>query len=243
MHAINLIAKHLPRYFGANVEIIKGLNTQCAFTGEPITEGIPINKVLGGTFTDFEYIKFNTGYVSIDAYLCISECLPSSKEGRGNSLRVYSYFADREHFKIFKREEILDYIINQKLTPFVLCVSYNNKKHTAFKAKVNYDNEEYTIRTDLGHVRIFMPDVRACLPIMQNWYTIVPGKGNANMPPTFFSKQEILTGKLDFKKVIEYGEDRAYSENEKLERYRGALWFELIVHCLNKSNAAENKKS
>lgn len=236
-HAISLIGKHLRKYMPENTAIIKNINSICAFTGEAITEGFLLKDVIGGYFTEYEHLKHNTEHMSIEAYLCLSEIIPSANENatRKNGLRVYNYYADEEKLVILKREDVLQYIITPKKIPFVLCVSYNNKKHTSFKATINYNNNSFIIRTDLYSVKMDMDKINVVLPIMQKWYSVVKGKESAAIPPTYFSKQEILTGKLDYKKVIEYGEDKAFEENSLLNTYRGGLWFELLVHCLNKT--------
>ena len=235
-HAITLIGKHLRKYMPSNVELKKKLSTVCAFSGIPISEGVPLKKIIGGQFTDREYIKFDSQYVSLDAYLCFSEILPSgsANENRKNSLRVYNYYVDENELLLLKREELLTHLLKEKKTPFVFCITYNNKKHTSFKAKINYNNDDFIVRTDLSYVSIQKKNLLAVLPILEKWYSVPPGKEKTSMQPTFFSKQEILTGQLNYYKVQEYGEALAFEENEFLSFYRGSLWFELLVHCLNK---------
>lgn len=235
MNTINFLGNHLLKYLPADISLHRGISTICAFTGEYIDEGFLLKDILSANFTEYEYIKYNSDYISINAFLCLAEIIPSANNiNRKNSLRVYNYYVDDKELLLLKREELLDYIIKFKQTPFVFCITYNNKKHTSFKAKLNYDNEEFVVRTDLSNVHIKKKEVLEVLPIMQNWYTILQGKEDTAAQPTFFSKQEILSGKLNFNKVLEYGEEKAFEENEILAQYRGAQWFELITHCLNK---------
>lgn len=235
LHAVQLIGNHLKKMpsLQRDIPLETGISAVCAISGAPISEGVPLKKVLSSTFTDYEYIKYPSQYLSLEAFLCISEIFPSNTPNRYNSLRVYNYYANQEKFQILKREEILPLLIHPPQPPFILCTTYNNKKHTSYKARVNWDTEEFIVRTDLGHVLCPRALILQVIPILEKWYKIIPGS-TGNSPHTFFTKQEILTGNLTFKNVERYGEEAAFEENEFLQNFRGSAWFELVVHVLIK---------
>lgn len=235
---MNIIAKHLEKYIGnLKPKIYEGLDTICSFSGEKITRGVKNDDLIKETFTDHEYIKYNSGYTSIDYALLLSEILPSpSLKGNLVALRVCNYFVTEQDIVFPSRGDILDIILNlkQEQLPFILVVTYSNKKHTAYKTRLNYDTKKFMVRTDVSDVWLDMDVVEQYLPIIQSWYTIVKGKEDTTQQPTYFSKEEILTGKIDYNKSVQYGFEKANKENQFLQKFRGKTSFKLIVHLINK---------
>ncbi len=60
---INFIAKHLDK---SVLPELKECDSICAFTGNVINAGIPIN-MLPATFTDHSYIRFDSEFIGPDA--------------------------------------------------------------------------------------------------------------------------------------------------------------------------------
>ena len=206
---MEIIAKHLDR---ANLKIpIYQIDTVCAFTGLEITEGVKIFDLVSDVFTDWEYVKYPSGYASIDLAMCVSDTIKGKT--RNNSLRNYSYFASNDELRILNRQDILDLILNIPSIPFRIAVSFNQKKHTTYKTALNNDNDTFVITTDLYNVVFERSHVDKFLSIIQNWYSIVDGKQASTMQPTYFTKDEILKGNAQYAKQIVYGLDKFEQEN------------------------------
>lgn len=229
---MNLIAKHLDR---TNLKYpIHQVSTQCAFTGKEINEAIKLDDLVSDVFTDWEHVKYPTEWVSIEAALCIGDVLPGKT--RNNALRNYSYFACETGLKLLSRESILELLLNIPEVPFVIAVSFNNKKHTSYKTVENTDVNRFKVTTDIwGNVAFDRYTVNRVLPIMQRWYCVIPEKAGTAAQPTYFTKDEIRTGIAPYFKQVSYGLGRFEEENTALLPYRDTHLFNLLIHLLNKT--------
>lgn len=227
---MQIISKHI------NNSMLKAqihqINSICAFSGKKITEGILLKDCISDVFTDHEYIKHKSKYVSLDYAKCILDTIQGTKGT--NALRSYSYFATETELRFLKRDEILDLILNIPETPFRLAVSYNYKKHTSYKTILNTSKNTFTITTDLYNVIFNRKHVEKFLPIIQNWYSIIPEKSTTSALPTFFTKDEIMNGNAAYHKTKVYGLDKFEEENEFLQKFRDTQIFNFITHLLNK---------
>lgn len=86
MNAINFIAKHLDPVWVTDP--VHNVDTVCAFTGQPIKQGVRKKDAIGSLFTDHAYLRYPSDYISIDAYLCIKSVIETEKGA--NALRNYS---------------------------------------------------------------------------------------------------------------------------------------------------------
>lgn len=211
---------------------VQNVNTICSFTGEKITKGVANNDLIKKTFTDHCFLRYSSDYSSVDAAMCISAVIQGSKGF--NSLRSYSFLATKGELSILKRESILETILNLKSTPFVLCVTYSNKKHTSYKSIINTDVNNFVVTTDIGNVSISIDTIRRILPVIESWYSIVDGKEKTSTQPTYFTKNDILIGCSNAKKIKEYGVAKYFKEDQKIQEYRNTSFLKLIVHILNK---------
>jgi len=230
----NLIAKHIPNS-ALNIPIIDvvketGSHTLCAFTGEAIQYACLKKDVIGDNFTDHSYLRYPSAYISSDiAKLIVGKAVDS------NGLRNYSFYATDKELRILKREEIIDLIFSGKETPFILGVTFSNKKHIAFKATPQYNSDKFRIYTDIGECEFEKTQHVVVLYIIQRWYSILPDKINTEAQPTYFTKAHILGESIPSHTQIQaYGEDDYFKDNEFLNRYRGTLIFKVLVHVLNK---------
>lgn len=235
---MDIISKHLTGHTHIIAPYKKSFDypIHCAFTGQKITEGYPISWLVSDVFTDYEYMKYPSEYVCEDIALIIKEVIPNGR-GKFNALRNYSFYADEKQLRLLKREEILDLLLNIPSSPFTVGVTYSNKKHLSFKCRIQNDPQNFLITTDKGDVRFDRSVVDKILPIMRKWYTIIPEKASTSAQPTYFSKDDILNGNPDYRKVIGYGMELFQEENDRLERYRFTPLFELLVFTLNKKPA------
>lgn len=228
---MNLISRHLDR---ENLKLkIYQVDSICAFSGVKITEGVLMKDLIKKTFTDQELIKFNSDYASIDIALLIEEVIKCEKGF--NSMRNYSFYADEMKLELLKRENILKLLLNIPEKPFQLCITFNNKKHLAYKAPVNYDTDYYQVITDLGIVNFEKQKSLQIIDIAQKWYTVLPDKKETAALPTYFTKEQIKgLSNPNHKQIEVYGLQRFFKESQELERFRGTALFNLIIHILNK---------
>ena len=162
MHVVDFIAKHLQDRPLPKLKV-EEVNTICAFTGEPITEGVKLQNAIKGSFNDYEYLRYDSDYVGLNFIRCTKNIINEK-----SSLRNYGYFVTDSKLGLivaennvgsfkgadYSRANLWDFIIKEKETPFVLCVTFNGKKHTSFKARINESNKQFIVTTDQGNVRI-----------------------------------------------------------------------------------------
>lgn len=226
MTSVNLIGQHLNR---DNLKLkVYPVDTVCAFTGKQITEGVRNSDLIKKTFTDHEYLRYPSEYSSIDAALCIEAVIPGKT--RMNALRNYSYLATEKELIFLDRSQILDVILWPPAGYYVLCCTYSNKKHTAYKAVVNH-GYPVVVTTDINTVEVTKTHLVEILPIIRRWYTVIPEK----QEQTYSTKKEIETGIVSAKKIERYGVD-FFEENARLDKYRGTQVLKLLVHILNKND-------
>ena len=226
MNSIKFIAKHI----NYDSDKIVDCDTVCAFTGEKITKGIKKKVALSGNFTDFEYLKFESDYISVDAFKCLGEMIQTEK--KLNSLRNYSYLVTESDLKILKKDELWDIIINPPNPPFILAYTFSSKKHTTFKSKITTDKNKIQIITDTyGNVEIDKILLNDVIEIVQSWYS-----ATADMPAiaTFFTKDEILAGSDNLKKIQVYGLEKFNVEDKILSRFRNTPQLILLTRLVNK---------
>lgn len=232
MTATLLIAQHLDNQAALKIEEIE---TICAFSGSRISKGVALKNVLSANFTDAAYVRHPSRHCAVDVAQCFA---PVTADGKA-SLRNFSFIATPSGLTMLKREDMQRLLFSEKETPFVICISYNQKKHISYKSRPQYDSDNFTVFTDGGEVEINQDDVSEILPIVTAWYTVVKGKEDTAALPTYFTKGEILSGEVGTHKIITYGEARFFAETAALEKHRRSTALKLIVHVLQKfkSNA------
>ena len=225
---MNLIAIHLDKTLLTCK--IHQVNTICAYSGKPITEGILFDDIIGERFTEREIFKYQSDYLSINFALMTQPVIKGEKQL--NALRNYSFFASEKQFKLLDRNELTELLFNIPETPFQIAITYSNKKHLAYKTPVNYNKDKFIVCTDTGMVEFDVAKAAKIYPILQNWYTIA--KQTAQQP-TFFTKDDILGLSVPlYAKILEYGIEKYFNEDTQLKPYRNTLLLKLLVHILNK---------
>jgi len=145
---MNLIAKHLDRSLLTCK--IHNINSICAWSGQPITEGVKYSDIIGDSFTEIEIFRHKSQWLSVDFALLTQPVIKGEKQL--NALRNYSFLATENHFKLLNRDSILDLFLNIPETPFQIGVTYSNKKHIAYKTPVNFNQSRFLVSTDAGIV-------------------------------------------------------------------------------------------
>lgn len=225
----HLISQHLDY---SKLENVEDVDTICLFTGQKITKGIHRKHVIKPTFTDLDYLKYDSDYVSLDVAATMANILPGKT--CPVSLRNYSFVSTEKELKLLKNRELLPYVISPPEPPFFFCISFNNKKHLAFKSQVNFSREKFLITTDIGDCLIEKLNVDQILPVIQKWYTVIPEKADTKAEPTYFTKDEILKGSKNYKRIESYP-GNYFQEDQFIRKYRGTMLLKILVHCLIKT--------
>ncbi len=219
-----LIGKHLILQQSDNIQ-------QCALCGadNPVLEK---KVVIGASFMDDAFLS-GSNYLCIYCAACIGIGQPQNL-----AIRTTSFLATEKQLIRLKREQLWENILHPPVVPFVFGITYTHKKHISFKSYVNFSRDIYMIRTENESVTIKRDAIRNLCEIIQNWYTICR---DISTKPTFFTKQDVLSGCNNYKKIEHYGADRYLSENKKIERYRKTSLLKLLVYALNKGEKREKK--
>jgi hypothetical protein len=225
---MELIAKHIEK-LEVKIHDFHTL-TLCAMTGKVITEGCLKKDVIGVNFTDKAYLRYPSPYVSVAVAKCIL-----GRVGNDNGLRNYSFYATDTALTLLKREDIMSLIFSEKATPFILGVTFSNKKHISFKGTPQYDSNLFRIYTDVNECVCDIEKVRPLVAVMQKWYTVLPEKRNTEAQPTYFTKANI-SGETspNHTQIQAYGEDQYFTDIETLSKSRNTLIFKVLLHVLNK---------
>jgi hypothetical protein len=229
MRTINFIAQHLNRK-NLQKNIIE-CEAVCAFTGDKISEGVKLKDITGGTFTDYEFVKYESEFVSINTALCISQSIANEK-GKLNSLRNYSFVCTNDELKLLSRDDFMRNVLNPPEPPFIIAYSFNNKKHISYKSVISYSESEFFVCTDtLGNVKFEAEKVEKIYTIIQSWYT----KNNTihKTNESYFNKTEILNSTNNYNKIKEYGFERFEKENSIIEKERNTAFLTIMVRLLN----------
>lgn len=217
-----LIAKHFQIQQGEQMW------QPCCICGHQGT-GFRKRDIIPNSFMDWDYVV-NTDYICDSCTFCLRE----------KSLRTSSFLASESEFKYLKREKLWENIINPPRTHFIFGITYSYKKHISFKSEINMPLQSpFSVRTENANIYINIPELTELLKIMQKWYSICK---NTKQEPTFFTKNDILTGCSNYKKIEEYGTNNYLRENMILMPYRNTGLIELLVYTLNKNSYNETKK-
>lgn len=230
---MQLLIPHLTAHAPNLKPKVKPCEAVCAFTGVPITEGVLLDELLSDVFTDYEYLRYPSKFASVGAACCIAEVLPAEK--KLNSLRNYSFFATASEFRYLQRDSALALLLNMPATPFVVGITYSNKKHLSYKSRTQTNPAHYIVTTDVGDVLFDLSKAVRILSLCQPWYSVSLQNAAKADQPTNFTKAEILTGQVaNYGKIVAYGVERFASENAELQQFRNTPLLDLIVHLLNK---------
>lgn len=227
---------HVTNFIGRLIETdnlpIEKYNTVCAFSGEKIIEGIPLEIAIKKTFNDRAFLRYPSTHMSRNAYVCMARLKAFGRDDF--ELRKFHFIATEKELRILKREELQAILMKPPEPPFVLSITESNKKHRAFKASFALNQFNYPVTLDGMTCMFDCRKAREALPVMRHWYTILPDKENTKQRPTWFWKDHIRFGCTNQKMIAEYGINKYFSENQILEKFRGEPWFTLLLFTLNK---------
>lgn len=228
MHPVDFIAKH----FSKTEAPVEQCNTICAFTGKKIDEGIRKKKVIKANFTDHQFLRYSSNYISKEAYLCMSRIDYNSNSKF--ELRKYSFLATQDALRILQRADIIPILLDPPDPPFVLSFTASNKKHRSFKSEIATSRTDFPVSLDALNCYVKPGVLRDIIRIMQEWYAILPGKENTEQQPTYFNQNDLRYGNANARKIERYGINKYFKENQVLERYRYAPFCNMLILCTKK---------
>lgn len=221
------VTEFIGRHMNCELPVVEYAGV-CKMCGCQINAGVHISNAINkSTFMDFQYFRH------VSDYLCVN-CVSVMGKINGTYLRNYSFICTDAELRILKRENILELILNPPAPPFVFTVSYSNKKHIAFKAGIQQCRDIFIVSTDIGDVQIDRQKAISIVNIIQCWYSIIPEKTQTKQQPTWFTKDDILHGCKNTKRIIDYGIEKYFTENQQIEQWRGTSLLKLLVFALNK---------
>lgn len=226
MYLSEIITKHIEHSF-KTVECA----SVCSVCGKKITQAVRKRDIIKSSFTDYEYLKYKSDYLCCECSALIGQV---TVEGKKTWLRNFSFTASETELRVLKREEIQEALFNPPEPPFVFCVTYSNKKQVAVKASLQYSREKYKVYTDKGIADIVPAELKKLSGIISKWYSVIPEKAHLKQSPTYFTKDEILHGTTDLRRIEQYGVSDYFAENKELERHRRTPTLTLLVFAANR---------
>lgn len=229
MYLSNFLTQHL-KYSYQTVEC----STVCKMCGKALKIGVNQKDIIKkATFNDYQYLTHKSDFLCTECSALISD-IQLPRDDKKRRLRSFSFIASEQDFKVLKREQLWNCLLNPPEPPFVFCVTYSNKKHIAFKSQIQFEQQSYSVFTDKGEVKIDLRDLGKLLRIIAEWYTILPDRVETKQQPTWFTKGEILNRGRNYKNIIAYGLQKYQEENQFLKQYRNTALLTFLVFALNK---------
>jgi CRISPR type IV-associated protein Csf1 len=185
--------------------------------GETHGKGQPTKKAIKPTFTDMPYARALDSNAVCDACaFCLSY----------RELRNYALVATETELMHPGRPQVKDLLLNPPEPPFVICIAVSGQKWIHFKSQVNYSREAFSVNLEEGQVKVEPAKLRTMLETIEYLYAV-------------FSKEEILSGRYNQKRIKDFGMDR-FSKNEDLiTELRGSRLFGLAVFVAQKQEKPE----
>ena len=145
MKATHFIGKHIDDS-DIDKPMINGKIT-CKLCGGISNRGV--TKMITDSFTDTAYFEHpQSDFLCFNCAKCLGKITTS--EGKKTFFRNFSFLCTDNYIKIMKREDLFDVLLSPPTPPFILCVTFSNKKHMSFKASIQEDKKRYSATTDIG---------------------------------------------------------------------------------------------
>lgn len=187
--------------------------------GETDGKGLPTKKAIKPTFTDHPHARAQwSNSICPDCAFCLS----------ARELRNYSTLATAERLSHPTRAEWREILINPPAPPFIMCLAVSGQKHLTFKAPVNLDRERFTVLLEERPVYVNPDRLAQCIEAVEALYS-------------YFSKDEILTGRYGQHKIKECGLAKWEQLEARVEDWRGRPLFDLAVFVAQKREVVEDE--
>lgn len=221
MRATHLIGRHLE----ADLPDLEPATGPCALCGDAEMPGMPLARIVTDTFADIDWLQGGDRFCR--------HCLACLGQGQPRSawIKNWSSVATPSALRVLQREDLWGVLTEPPDEPFVLCVSFDHKKHMSFKARVNAPGRAYWVRTDKDLARIDLAALEPAIAVLVAWYSVCR---DVATEPTWFTKEDCLRGCGDSRRIAAYGVDRYRAEDRVLAAWRGDHALDVLVYALNK---------
>ena len=149
-------------------------------------------------------------------------------------LRQSSWLATASEMVWLKREDIWDVLWTPPRPPFAVYVTTSYKKHGSFKTRVNHSHQSYYIQFEETGITFRREQLRRVADTMEMLYSVPAEEESKANPISFFTKDEILSGRYNQGRIRRYGIVAFVEAEAILRAARGAPPFGLLVYALNK---------
>lgn len=188
--------------------------------GETNGKGQSTKKAIKKTFTDHPYARALGSQAVCEACaFCLSH----------RELRNYAIVATKKQLLHPARDVIRDMLIEPPEPPFVMCIATSGQKWLHFKSQVNYSREAFAVNLEESCIQIVPLQIREMVEMAEYLYTT-------------FTKDEILTGSYNQKRIKDFGLDRFVEYEGEVAKIRGSQIFELAVFVAQKQELPEEEK-
>lgn len=192
----------------------------CYICGRYTEKGFKKKKIIKPTFTDQQYCSArNSDTVCEYCSFCLSF----------SELRNYGIFATETTLIHPDIEQYTDIILNNKETPFILCIPTSGQKWLHIKSTVNYQADNISVNLEEQTILFNRSEFSYLFYELDKLY-------NSDFK---FTKDEIEKLEFNSSKILNYGISNYKKMMEKLEKYKGTLLMKLCVYLLKKK---EGKK-
>jgi len=106
----------------------------------------------------------------------------------------------------------------------------------SFKGRVNCGGRRYYVTTDIDTAEIDLSRMASAIEAMRSWYSVCK---DTAVKPTWFTKNDILRGVTNYKKIENYGTEQFLKEDAVLSKWRGNHALEILTYALNKKEAVK----
>lgn len=197
----------------------------CFLCGQPMEQGIKLKKVFSNVFTDWNQAKCPE-----ETHVCpaCSFCLLTNKKHR-YGIRTFSNVANQDRLWLPNRQELRTFMLDPPDPPFVMNLAVSQKKHIAFKGEVNYSKDVYSVMYEEMPVMIHRENFKKLIDLVEHFLF-------------GFTKTEVLTGKYNQKRILDFGIESWEAFEEKIRRVRGNPILDVCLFVAQKIEEEEEVK-
>ena len=186
--------------------------------GETHGKGQSTKKAIKPTFTDTPYARaLHSHAVCVGCAFCLSR----------RELRNYAIVATETALLHPSREQVRDMLIEPPEPPFLICIAISGQKWVHFKSQVNYSRDVFTVNLEESQISVIPEKLKAMVETVEHLYTT-------------FSKEEILTGRYNQKRIKDFGINRFSQAEDRIAPFRGSQLFELAVFVAQKKEVKKD---
>lgn len=196
---------------------------ECMVCGQHAGGGIPYNKMLSNTYTDWHIHKAQGS-----THICkaCAFCLLMNTSKNRMALKNYSFVA-ADKLYICNRAEMRDMLINPPEPPFVAVVAVSQKKHLATKAQVSYSKGRYVCMLEEQRIYVDLDLMRECMKLIE----ALRGIG--------MSKTDIGRRNIRYDLVKRWSTEKMVAAIKRLNEYEKSMILPLALHVAQKMDEEE----